>query len=178
MFLKNMNNEGSDKKGGAIVMHEVQRPPWYANTIALVIAAVTWCGFIQQIMLGIPFGTKPASDIEMWILFLLFGICFPLFFLSLKLVTKTEKEGIVIRFFPFRSRFIPYQQIKNVQVRPYHPMSYGGWGIRWSLKKGRAYTMKGKRGIWIELTDGDGLYLGSQKPEKLAKYIQRECLHR
>jgi Family of unknown function (DUF6141) len=159
-------------------MREVQRPPWYANALVLIIAAVIWYGFIQQIIFGIPFGAKPASDTGMWVLFLLFGICFPLLFLSLKLVTKTEKERLVIRFFPFRSRVIPYQQIKNVQVQPYHPMSYGGWGIRWSLKKGRAYTMKGKKGIWIELTDGDGLYLGSQKPEELAKYIQRECLHR
>ncbi|WP_374720158.1 hypothetical protein [Parageobacillus toebii] len=47
-------------------MREVQRLPWYANALVLIIAAVIWYGFIQQIIFGIPFGAKPASDTGMW----------------------------------------------------------------------------------------------------------------
>ncbi|GAJ41677.1 DUF6141 family protein [Saccharococcus caldoxylosilyticus] len=96
-------------------MREVQHPPWYVNTLVLIAAAVMWYGFIQQIIFGIPFGAKPASDTEMWGLFLLFGICFPLFFLSLKLVIKTEKEGLVIRFFHFAPVLFHINKLKTLK---------------------------------------------------------------
>jgi hypothetical protein len=101
-------------------MREVQRPPWYANALVLIVAAIIWYGFIQQIIFGIPFGAKPASDTGMWGLFLLFGICFPLFFLSMKLVTKTEKEGLVIRFFPIS---LPCYSISTNQKHPSSALS-------------------------------------------------------
>jgi hypothetical protein len=162
-------------EGGSIVMSEVQRMPWYAATLVLIVAAVLWYGFFQQIVFDVPFGSKPASDAEMWVIFILFGICLPLLFLSMKLVIKTQKDNLVIRFFPFHTRVIPYDRIKSVQVQSYRPLSYGGWEIRWNPKLGWAYTMKGTKGVWIELENGDHLFIGSQNPEKLVEHIKREC---
>jgi hypothetical protein len=43
-------------EGGSIVMSEVQRMPWYAATLVLIVAAVLWYGFFQQIVFDVPLG--------------------------------------------------------------------------------------------------------------------------
>ncbi|WLR42037.1 DUF6141 family protein [Bacillus carboniphilus] len=65
-------------------------------------AAFMWYWFIQQIILGVSLGNNPAPNVVTMVLWLFFGIAFPVFmFRVLKLVTEVREEGIYIRFFSF-----------------------------------------------------------------------------
>jgi len=69
-----------------VLFKEVQhvRQPW-VWVVVLGIAALQWWGFVQQILLGIPFGSNPAPDAVMVLFLLCFGIALPLFFVVLRL---------------------------------------------------------------------------------------------
>jgi hypothetical protein len=155
-----------------VYIREVQKAPWYFFVPIILVTGLIWYGFIQQIVFDIPFGTNPASDTEIWILLGVLGILLPIFFLSIKLTTEVQEDGIYVRFSPFVSRFLPYKDIKQVEACTYNPLSYGGWGIRWSPKKGWAYNMRGNKGVLIELKNGKQLLIGSEKPEELVRHIK------
>ena len=52
------------------------------------VAAIQWWGFIQQIVLGKPWGNNPGPDWMMWLFWVLFGIGLPVFFHILKLTVE------------------------------------------------------------------------------------------
>ncbi|NVL91956.1 MAG: hypothetical protein HWN71_02845 [Desulfobacterales bacterium] len=53
----------------------------------------------------------------------------------------------------------------------YNPLKdYGGWGIRYG-RGGRAYNVSGNRGVYLELSNGKSLLIGSLQPEELARAI-------
>ena len=135
-------------------------------------AGVAWGSFIQQVILGSPFGNRPSPDFVIWIIWVLFGLGMPWLFYSLKLVTQVRSDGLVIRFQPFRSRTIRFSDIKSFYVRQYRPLrEYGGWGIRWSAKNGRAYNVSGNMGVQLEMVDGKRILIGSLVPERLAEAL-------
>jgi hypothetical protein len=117
------------------------RQTWIWLLIALLVG-IAWYGFLQQIVLGKPFGGNPALDLMMWIFWIVFGVGLPLLFYSVKLIVEVKEDGIHIRFFPLHSR-----------------------------GKGWAYNVSGNRGVQLELADGKQLLIGSQNPEKLAQMI-------
>jgi hypothetical protein len=153
---------------------EVQqfRQNWIWLLLALV-SGLSWYGFVQQIVFGSPFGSKPAPDIVMWFILIAFGIGLPTFFYYLKLIVEVRENGILIRFFPLHSRFIRFDDLGNYEVRKYHPIrEYGGWGIRWG-SKGWAYNVSGNEGVQLELANGKRIMIGSQNPDKLAEMIRK-----
>ena len=147
------------------------RQAWIWLLIVLLVG-IAWYGFLQQIVLGKPFGGNPALDLMMWIFWIVFGVGLPLLFYFVKLIVKVKEDGIHIRFFPLHSRLILFKNLKSYEVRQYRPiLDYGGWGIRWRPGKGWAYNVSGNRGVQLELADGKQLLIGSQNPEKLAQMI-------
>lgn len=138
-----------------------------------ILAGISWCGFIQQIIFGNPFGTNPASNLLMWFIWIAFGIGLPALFHYMKLIVEVGEEGILIRFSPLHSRFIRFEDMEIHKVRKYHPIrEYGGWGIRWG-SKGWAYNVSGNKGVQLELTNGKRILIGSQNPEKLEQAIKK-----
>ncbi len=162
-----MNNKGE------VLFHEAQPARmWWARLIILAVAAFAWWFFIEQIAFRTPVGTNPASDLVVAIIWLVFGIGFPLFFYSMKLMTDVRTDAVYLRFFPVWSRTIPLKDIVTDEARQYRPLAeYGGWGIRVGRHKKRAYNMSGNRGVELELTDGTRMLIGSQRPEELASAI-------
>lgn len=82
--------------------------------------------------------------------------------------TRIDEKGIHYRFTPFHRKqyLVSWNEVNNVYVRKYNAISeYGGWGYRgFSLRSsGRAYNVKGNRGIQIEFKNGKKLLLGTQK---------------
>jgi hypothetical protein len=151
---------------------EVQqfRQIWIWLLIALV-AGISWYAFLQQIVFGNPFGTNPAPNIIMWVIWITFGVGLPLFIYYVKLIVEVREDGILIRFFPLHSRFIPFRDLNSYEACKYRPiLDYGGWGIRWG-SKGWAYNVSGNRGVLLELSNGKRIMIGSQDPEKLARMI-------
>ena len=58
-------------------------------------------------------------------------------------------------------------------AREYKPLrEYGGWGIRCSLKRGKAYNVSGNKGVQLVFKNGKQLLIGSQKAEALEEAIR------
>ncbi len=90
----------------------------------------------------------------------------------MKLQTTVYPDCICIRFFPLWSRKIGFDQIEQCYAREYKPiLEYGGWGIRGSFSKGKAYNARGNEGVQLILKNGKKILIGSQKHDELAETI-------
>lgn len=156
------------------IFTEVQRfRQWWVWILVLFVGGIAWYGFIQQIVLKRPFGDNPAPDPVMIMIWVIFGIFFPVLFYSIKLVTEVRYDGLYVRFFPlqFHSHKISYAEIKNYEVRSYSAIKeYGGYGIRYG-KQGKAYNVYGNRGVQFEFQDGKRLLIGSQRPDEFMQAL-------
>ncbi len=149
------------------------RQKWIWLLLGLV-AAISWVMFIQQIMFGSPMGNHPTPDLFVWLTFVLFGIGLPWLLFSLRLVTRLEPSQLVIRFRPLLTRKILLRDIASCEALTYRPLrEYGGWGIRYSARHGRAYNVSGNRGVQLELVDGHRILIGSQRADELAEVIRK-----
>ena len=143
--------------------------------IIAVIDGLCWWAFVQQIILGRPFGDHPASDGVMVVICVLAGIGLPLLLVTCRLVTEVRADGLYIRFVPLHLtwRRFGFDDIASCEARTYRPLlEYGGWGIRWG-PSGRAYNVSGNRGVQLVLSNGKRLLIGSQKAEELATAIRQ-----
>ena len=97
-----------------------------------------------------------------------------LLFYLFRLQTEIDESGIQYQFLPLHSsaKKIAWMDIENCYVRTYKPiLEYGGWGFKTSLGNGRAFNVKGNKGIQIELKSGKKLLIGTQKPEQAKNVI-------
>jgi len=173
-----MNDEFKQKHydpGFNSTFHETQRmDQWWIVLLIGGTAVLVWWGFYQQIVLGNPFGSKPASDTGMWLLAISMGLLFPIGFALMKLVVEVRYDRLYVRFFPFTTREIMFDEIAAAQARLYAPIrEYGGWGIRGISRNGAkmAYNAKGSWGVEVELKDGRLIMIGSQKANELEEAL-------
>ena len=159
---------------------EVQRfRQWWIWLLVLIAPALFIWAFVQQIVLGNPWGNNPASDLVLIILGAIFGIGLPAFMYTIRLTTVVRDDGIYLRFFPFHFKWVrfPFEDIDTFEVLTYSPLrDYGGWGIRYGLK-GKAYNVSGNKGVLLNLKDGKTVLIGSQRADELG-YAVSECIHR
>ena len=94
--------------------------------------------------------------------------------LILRLQTRVDNEGIHYRFFPIHLQWhkISWYDVQSWEVREYHPLQeYGGWGIRMSFSSSapshRAYTVRGNKGLFLQLRSGKFMLLGTQKSKEI-----------
>lgn len=114
------------------------------------------------------------SNDYFWMQFGILATTFLVVFLlfALKLETSIDRQGIHYRFFPLINtrKTIPWKDISKCYVTTYNPIKdFGGWGFRIS-HKGKAYNVKGKKGIQLELKSGKNILFGTQK-ENEAKTV-------
>ena len=143
--------------------------------LLLGIACVGIWGAVQQLIFKIPFGNKPAPD---WVMILIvFATFLPIMlFWFLQLETEVDSTGIYYRFRPFhfKKRFIAWNEITEAHVREYKPLKeYGGWGIRGSVRNGKAFNVSGNKGLQVVLSNGKKILLGTQKDLELADCISK-----
>ena len=145
---------------------------WWILFIILGTAGLMWYGFVQQIIWGQPFGTNPGPDWLIWLLWLLIGLGLPGVWLITKLVVEVKNDHILIRYFPFVTRRIPFTDIRHFQARTYSPLKeYGGWGIRgWGNKI--AYNVSGNQGVELTLNNEQKIMIGSQRASELALALE------
>ena len=147
---------------------------WFMGFIGILVA-MTWYGAIRQLVFKIPFGSNPASNPLMLGIWIVAGILFPFFLLSLRLETSIKRDGIYIRFIPFHfkpQKFL-YSDISSYKSVTYNPIrEYGGWGIRWG-RTGKAYSVSGNKGLLLEFTNGKKLLIGSVNPQELERKIPK-----
>ena len=147
------------------------RGPWLWLLI-LVVAGVAWWGFVQQIALGVAFGTNPGPDWLVWMLWLLIGVGLPALFLWAHLRVTVTDEAVFIRSMPFTLRRIGLQEILGATAREDDALqAYGGRGVMgWSRDK-RTYTVGGNEGVELLLKDGRSVMIGSQRAGELERAI-------
>ena len=120
-----------------------------------------------------------SSEILPIILLTIAGIFVPIaiavLFLLLKLETEVRPDGLYIRFFPAHIHFKRFtaEDLSEYYAREYKPLrEYGGWGIRCSLRKGRAYNVSGNKGVQLVFKSGKRLLIGSQRAAELEEAIR------
>ncbi len=95
------------------------------------------------------------------------------FLFSIKLSTRIDERGIHIKMFPFHLKKVSYtwEEMYSAEVVEYNPISeYGGWGLRIS-RKGKAFSVKGNKGIKIQTSDGRSRMIGTQKFEEAKEIV-------
>ncbi|MHC4068508.1 MAG: DUF6141 family protein [Planctomycetota bacterium] len=120
------------------------------------------------------------SEILQILILIIAGIFVPigiaLLFLVLKLETEVRSDGLYVRFFPFHIHFKRFgsEDLSEYFAREYKPIrEYGGWGIRCGLGgKGKAYNVRGNKGVQLVFRSGKRLLIGSQRAEELEEAIR------
>ena len=162
------------------IFREVQyiRSVWWIMLLVYAIAALMWWGFIEQIILGQPWGSNPGPDWMIWLFWIFIGIGFPVIFNLIRLTVAVWPDRVVAQYRPIHTRVIPYTEIESITAHNYKPVrDYGGWGIKgWSGRR-IAYNVKGKSGVELMLTDDRSVMLGSQDANRLAFAIEEQWHH-
>lgn len=89
----------------------------------------------------------------------------------MRLKTTIDSQGIQMQFYPFVSKHIRWEQIKNIKVVNYG--FEGGWGIRFWTKYGTIYNIKGNKGLAIELQNGKRFLIGTEKEFELKQLLEK-----
>ncbi len=148
---------------------------WVWLILIMLFGIWLWAIF-QQLILGIPFGNKPAPDVVL-IIFGFIPFIMLVLFLSARLQTRVSQEGILFRYLPFHRRYkkINYNDIETYRPIQYHPLTdYGGWGIRYGIKsKGRAYNVEGNMGIQLKLKNDQYILIGTKRPQAFQEAIEK-----
>ena len=93
-------------------------------------------------------------------------------FSTMTMRTRVDGEGVHIRTLYVVRRTLAFSEIASAEAVVYRPLrDYGGWGLRLG-PAGKAYNMKGDRGVQLRLKDGGGVLVGSGRSEELARIIQ------
>ncbi len=156
-----------------VLFREVQRfrDVWWIMVLVFGIAALQWWIFLGQIVGGTPVGNRPAPDALVLLIWLLFGVGLPVFFLLLGLEVVVSPDAVTIRFTPLLVRVIDPREIAVVEPLTYRPLvEFGGWGLR-GLGGRVAYNVRGNQGVELTLRDGRRVVIGSQRAADLAAAI-------
>ena len=158
-----------------VLFSETQRfKQWWLWALLIGINGMLIFGIVKQVFLGQQFGTKPASNAELMVIF---GVQFFLtaLFLSFKLDTRIKNDGIYFRFYPFHSsyRYQSFDALKKCYVRKYSPiLEYGGWGLRFGSMRERAFNVSGNMGLQLQLHDNKKILIGTKRPEQITTVLK------
>ena len=88
---------------------------------------------------------------------------------------RIRVEGRRVSFrFGLVGKAVDSADIIGVEVERYRWIVFGGWGVRLSTKKRRAYSVPGyPSGVALRMGDGSRWHISSADPEGLASAIQR-----
>jgi len=144
---------------------EQQKPnQWWLWCILIVNSLIPSYGVYKQLYIGEQFGAKPMSDLGL-IIYLSISFLILILFLIINLKTKVNSEGIQMNFYPFVSKKVNWNEIKNIEIISYGFV--GGYGIRLWTQYGTVYNVKGKKGIYIQLKNGVKFLIGTQKEKEM-----------
>ncbi|MDP1727342.1 MAG: hypothetical protein Q8M15_11205 [Bacteroidota bacterium] len=135
--------------------------------LVIIIPFVTVIG---SIVFGEP---NSAQTTNLIISFAILGAITALFYLS-KLDTRIDEKGITLRYFPFQRYyyFVGWDEIEEAYIRQYKPiMEYGGWGLRYTFRNGKAYNVRGNKGLQLVLKSGKKFLIGTQNETGMQSYL-------
>ena len=104
---------------------------WWPRLLIGAMVVFIWSGFVQQIFLGRPFGSNPAPDEIMLVIWLAFGILLPLLMFTSNLQLQVRRDGFYYRFRPFQLKM---HVLRFEEMRSYEAVTYPGYFINKSGK--------------------------------------------
>lgn len=112
--------------------------------------------FETEDIIGITFVTLIFTGLIIW-------------FRRIKLETIISEKGIDIRYNGlFTKKHFPKSDIVKVELVTYDPLwHYGGWGLRYSTKRGWCYNVAGDKGCKLTLKNGKAVMIGTQQSEEM-----------
>ena len=149
---------------------------WWALAGVIALNGLFIFAIIQQVILGKPFGNKPAPD-NVLVLIEIIPLLLIFFVFSIKLKVSIDEKGIRYRYYPFqvKATAIEWNELSDAYMRQYNSFyEYGGWGIRaGTAKVGRAIntSQSGNTGLQLQFNDGKLLLIGTRKPEEIKGII-------
>lgn len=93
---------------------------------------------------------------------------------KMRLVTSININEICFHYKALmrKPKVIDWNDIISTEVVKYDPlMEYGGWGIKYSFKRGWCYNVAGDYGLRIKLKNGKSILLGTQQPDELKRFL-------
>lgn len=148
---------------------------WWLWAILVGPTVLFWYGAVRQLVLGMPWGNRPAPDFVLFLIWLLGGVLLPGLILLIHLRTEVRDDGVYLRFAPFHRRYVSWRfaEISEIAPRDYSPLrEFGGWGVRVGAS-GMAYNVKGNKGIQITLRTGRRVLIGTQQPDRFMDAVER-----
>jgi len=160
-----------------LIYREEQRfSLWLRWLVALLMALAVPLSIFSLIKIPSEQGSPGILPI---IILTIAGIFVPIaiavLFLLLNLETEVRPDGLYVRYFPFHINFKRFavEDLSEYYARQYRPiLEYGGWGVRCSLRKGKAYNVSGNRGVQLVFKNGKRLLIGSQRAKELEEAIR------
>ena len=101
------------------------------------------------------------------------GLALPILLLVIKLKIQIREDGIYLKLIPFQFSFrkIPWNDLTNYESYEHTQKEVNKLGIRYTIV-GKAYGLGGRRGIKLQLTNGEVLFIESSRPEKIIETIK------
>ena len=153
-----------------LIFQEKQKfTQWWLWLLLGGIAIIPAYGIYKQLIMGLPFGSKPMSNVSLLLVALFIVALLSLFWL-MELRTEISSREIRMQFYPFIKKSFVVDDIASAEVINYGFV--GGWGIRIGTKYGTVYNVRGKHGLFICLKSGKKYVIGTQEPEAMAKAIK------
>ena len=138
------------------------------NRLWLLVPLLPLTGVVAALLAG---GLKSGEIVTLAVV-AAFAIALTALLAAIRLDVEVTGDGVHVRMPPFVGRRLALEEIAGFEARTYRPIrEYGGWGIRWG-PSGRAYNLRGNRGVQLTLADGQRLLLGSQRAGELAAAIE------
>jgi hypothetical protein len=160
-------------------LREVTLLWWMVVPVALAIILSLLYGVYWQLIMGVPWGTKPMSDgglilLSLTSLAILMMVVWVLF--SVRLETTVSEEGIAFQYYPHMRKF---RQIPKVEIQAYTVKKLSFFearrrGYRRSLTgRQQRLTISGRDALIITLISGKKIIIGTQKPSQLDKAMRQ-----
>lgn len=152
-----------------IIFREVQD---LHNTIFLVSvlypALLLWYIEIHSLVFGRPVGVRNIPEIYLFVLWIVFGLFFPLVIYCTKHITEVRNDGIYIRLIPLNLFFkkIPFHMVEDCKIRVYDPLTEKEFDLSQSSKKVNPVVI-------LKLISGERMLISSRKPEELYSAIKQ-----
>ena len=150
--------------------HEEQRfTQWWLWLLLVVITAIPVVGLYFQVVLGKPFGDNPMSNAGL-VYFALFMLAVLFLFWFVRLYTDIDHKTIRLEFYPFIRRKFSWSDVESAKIVDYE---YVGYGLRVGSKYGKVFNMRGRKGLALQLRNGERLVIGTQRESELRRIIDR-----
>lgn len=152
-----------------VIFREVQD---LRNNIFLVSvlypAILLWYIEIHHLIFGKPAGVQNIHDIYLFVLWIIFGLFFPLVFYCTKHITEVRSDGIYIRLIPLNPSFkkIPFYIVEECKIKAYDPLTGKESDASQSSKRVNLVVI-------LKLISGKKMLISSRKPEELYRAIKQ-----